>query len=76
MSENKPPGFHRCIAGSKNIVMPASAEIVLSGTAAVLALEGGGVRIAIQVNGCPVCLEPLTPEGITLDRIKRAEGLK
>lgn len=70
------PGFHRCHAGTENIMTPFTAEIALSGTTAALALEAGGVRMAVPINACPFCLEPLTDLGRKLDRMKRVEGLK
>ena len=78
MSEK--PGFHRCHAGSENIMMPHSMEISIAHGRAMLSLEsvfaGQDIRIAIEINACPLCLEPLTTLGRTLDRIKRVEGLK
>lgn len=70
------PGFHRCHAGSENIQIPATVEIALFGTTAAFAIEARGVRLAVLINACPICLEPLTPVGRKLDRMKRVEGLK
>ena len=70
------PGFHRCFVGSMDIVMAYTAEIALFGDTAALGLESMGVRLAVPINACPWCLEPLTPVGVALDRIKRVEELK
>lgn len=79
MVDKSRPGFHRCQAGAENIVMAPSLEISMIGNSAALSLEGWiegvQVRIAIEINACPMCLEPLTPLGRTLDRMKRAEGI-
>ncbi len=78
MSENKPPGFHRCRSGVVKIEMPATAEIATFGTTAALRLESPGhnIAMAVEINACPFCLEPLSTAGRTLDRMKRVEGLK
>ena len=70
------PGFHRCLGGVK-----MGGEIAtFGGVQAALRLEGTfngePVSIAVEVIGCPFCLEPLTALGRELDRMKRVEGLK
>ena len=73
---SKGPGFHRCHAGGFKFFMPPHMEIALTGNTAVLRLDSGQIAMAVQINACPICMEPLTPEGKNLDRIKRLEGLK
>ena len=80
MSEDTKPGFHRCHAGVENITMPHSMALAIVGERVILSLEsvfaGEEVHIGIEVNACPLCLEPLNALGRTLDRMKRIEGLK